>query len=918
MKNAKATRKLSGVSLVRDPEPGPIPEYEEAREQEQPVMPASPKRPGVPASEPGSVTRQPFFLKRLRNWFATSTFAPAWLPERLQHPLFGYFIAVLLQAVAVLFTLYLDSILHVFAFIGPLEVLATALVALSWGVGPSLAATLVGAALVDYTIFPPRFSWEVSRAGDLYQLWLLILIGLAISIVASQTERARRRAERLADSLAKEHARLETIIQTVPDIVAIYDGHGRLTQMNELGRHSKIFDPSMKSRSLEALFAEHEAFTLSGKRVEMDDLPVVQALRGDTVEGAEVRFFDGQGAERFISISAAPMRNFRGKIEGVVSVTRDLSALHQSEREGADRAMELEAIFHSLADGLFVVDKSGMIIRSNAAFQDMLGLTEEHRETFMSLSREERYRELSVADDRGTLLPYESWPETRILSGEVLKGFDAVDVHLRNLAGRRVQWNISGAPLYTVDGKLVAALCICRDVTERRILERRTHDALDALLTMAEALVTRDEEEARQEYDGTDASRRIALRMARLTSKVLNCTRASIFLVSASGDALVPVAVEDVSPQAEQLWWEHAAGVHLSVDSQPPVASLLARLQHGEIVLLNQRDASLGVLGQNLAAAHITLVVPISVNEHLIGVLALGQEDPAYIYAQEDIALSGAVAHLLALVFERDRLLHERAEAQGTELALRAANRHMEEFLGMVSHELKTPLTSIKGNTQLAIRQIRNSMQGLERIFGLYEAAEQQSRRLNRLVDDLLDVSRTQNGHLELIPGPCDLREIVHEAIQEQQKMWAERTISLKMDEETPLPLEVDADRIAQVISNYLTNALKYSEQDRPVQVNVRRDGQQVYLAVHDQGPGLSAEALELIWERFYRVQGIEVRSNSHTSQAGLGLGLYITRNIIEGHQGQVGVESEPGAGSTFWFSLPLRQAPVNGAKDLT
>ncbi|MGH2510273.1 MAG: sensor histidine kinase, partial [Ktedonobacteraceae bacterium] len=243
------------------------------------------------------------------------------------------------------------------------------------------------------------------------------------------------------------------------------------------------------------------------------------------------------------------------------------------------------------------------------------------------------------------------------------------------------------------------------------------------------------------------------------------------------------------------------------------------------------------------------------------------------------------------------------------ELALRTANQRMEEFLGMVSHELKTPLTSIKGNTQLAIRQLKSNMQAFERIIGLYEATEQQSRRLNRLVDDLLDVSRTQAGRLELIPGPCDLREIVHEVLQEQRKMWPGRIINLEMSDDITLSLYADADRIAQVITNYLTNALKYSEADRAVAINVQCKGQQVYLAVCDEGPGLPKDELERIWEQFHRVPGIEVRSSSHVSQAGLGLGLYISKTIIEGQQGEVGVQSTLGIGSTFWFCLPLCSA---------
>lgn len=850
----------------------------------------------------------------MRHWFVASTFTPSWLPAGLRHPIFGYLIALLLQILAITATFYLDISLRNFIFLGSLEVLAIALVALSWGVGPSVIATLVGACLFDYILLPPQFSWAIRDFRDIYQLLLFVLIGLAISIVASQTERARRHAERLANSLSREHARLEAIIETVPDVVAIYDKRGRMVQNNDLGSQSRIFDPGMKNGSLEELVKAGEASTLAGKLLSLEDLPVVQALRGETVESTEIRFFDSMGRERFLSISAAPLRGMRGKVDGVVSITRDLSALHQSEREAANRAIELEAIFDSLADGVMMVDRSGAVIRSNAAFQEIIGFTEQDRERFFAHSSEERHMLLEMRDEQGHPLPYEEGPETRILRGEILKGFAAVDVHMRNLSGRDLQVNVSGAPLYNRDGELIAALCICRDVTERRKLEQRTHDALDALLTMAEALITRSDDSILENYDRANVSRKIALRMARLTSRVLGSPRVSIFL--GEGDTPVglfrPVAVVGLSSEGEARWWEHVEKLVLNIHDNP-VPQLAAQLQEGEIVLINTQEEPFTSWVPNISQTQTNLVAPMNVGKQLIGLLALAQEDPDYVYTQEDIALAGAVAHLLALVFERERLLRERAEAQATELALRSANQRMEEFLGMVSHELKTPLTSIKGNTQLAIRQLKNSMQAFERVIGLYEATEQQSRRLNRLVDDLLDVSRAQAGHLELIPGACDLREIVHEALQEQQKMWPGRSISLEMDEEAPLPLEADADRIAQVISNYLANALKYSGADRPVAVKVQREDAQVYLAVRDEGPGLPADEQVRIWGQFHRAPGIEIRSSSYISQAGLGLGLYISKTIIEGQQGEVGVQSEPGVGSIFWFRLPLRATDGHG-----
>lgn len=857
-----------------------------------------------PAADPALPGQQRRLARQLGSWFMSSTFVPVWLPEGLQHPVFGYLIAIFLQAIAVLATVYLDTLLRVFVFTGLLEVLAIALVALSWGVGPSVLATLCGACLFDYIVLPPQYSWHLNDPSDLYQLLVFVLIGLAISIAASQTERARRRAERLADSLAKEHARLEAIIETVPDIVAIYDKYGRMMQMNENGRQSRIFGPAQKDRSLEALFRAREAFTLHGQPVAVEELPVAHALCGETVESQEIRFFGDDGSECFLSISAAPLLDIRGKVDGVVSVTRDLSALHQSEREAANRAIELEAIFQSLADGIYVVDQAGAIIHANPAFLEIVGYTEQKREDFLRFSREQRHALLDVRDEQGCPLPYAAWPETRILGGEVLKGPMVVDLHLRNFAGQELQLNVSGAPLYNREGELVAALCICRDVTERRKLEQRTHDALDALLTMAEALVMYGDEEVQADRGRDGNVGGIAVRMARLTSRVLSCPRISIFLIDSLSGLLRPMAAMGLGSCSEEDWRTCMEQAALNIH-RTPVSLLADHLQAGEIVLQDVHVSPFN-MWENDRPARTILVAPMSVEQQLIGLLVLSQSGDEESYAQEEIALAGAVAQLLALVFEREHLLHEQAAAQATELALRAANQHMEEFLGMVSHELKTPLTSIKGNTQLAVRQLRNSMQTFERIFSLYDAAEQQTRRLNRLVDDLLDVSRAQAGRLELIPGCCDLRTLVHEALREQQKVWPARAIHLSMNEEEPLPLEADADRVMQVISNYLTNALKYSEPEQPVYVDARRQGREAYLAVRDQGPGLPAEEQASIWERFHRAPGIEVRSNFHSSQAGLGLGLYISRTIIEGQGGTVGVQSQSGEGSTFWFCLPL------------
>jgi signal transduction histidine kinase len=176
-------------------------------------------------------------------------------------------------------------------------------------------------------------------------------------------------------------------------------------------------------------------------------------------------------------------------------------------------------------------------------------------------------------------------------------------------------------------------------------------------------------------------------------------------------------------------------------------------------------------------------------------------------------------------------------------------------------------------------------------------------------VSDLLDMSRIQAGQLELQPQPTDLVEVVREAVEEQRQAHPNREITLILPpDEDELTVQADADRIGQVVTNYLTNALKYSPPEQPITALVERKGESARVAVRDQGSGLTKGEQAHLWDRFHRVERITVESGS---TVGLGLGLYISKTIIERHGGQVGVQSTRGKGSTFSFALPLGESAL-------
>lgn len=234
--------------------------------------------------------------------------------------------------------------------------------------------------------------------------------------------------------------------------------------------------------------------------------------------------------------------------------------------------------------------------------------------------------------------------------------------------------------------------------------------------------------------------------------------------------------------------------------------------------------------------------------------------------------------------------------------------RQKDEFLGIASHELKTPLTTLKILAHMIARKMEASGDERER-----EQARQMSiaiSRMARLINDLLDVSRIQDGTLTLSLTETDLAAICREAVREQE-MIAGRSIRLSLPAGLStggrLPIVADPDRVGQALTNLLSNAIKYSPLGAPILVRVRQTGEAYTVAVEDRGPGAPPEAAARMFERFFRVPGMQVQTGSGV---GLGLGLHITKEIIARHRGRVWVESKLGHGSVFAFSLP-RSGPT-------
>lgn len=220
-------------------------------------------------------------------------------------------------------------------------------------------------------------------------------------------------------------------------------------------------------------------------------------------------------------------------------------------------------------------------------------------------------------------------------------------------------------------------------------------------------------------------------------------------------------------------------------------------------------------------------------------------------------------------------------------------------FISMASHELKTPVTSLKAFTQILQRRLRHQADPNSQTLIFLDRMETQLNKLASLISDLLDVSKMQTGVLAFRETDVDLDELVRETIENVQA--ATTTHRLRLKGETHAQVHGDRDRLEQVLINLLTNAIKYSPQADTVIVRLSSDHDHVEVAVQDFGIGIAEQYHERIFDRFY-----QITDRRGSTYPGLGIGLYIARTLIERHGGRLCLESRAGAGSTFRFTLPL------------
>jgi PAS domain S-box-containing protein len=372
----------------------------------------------------------------------------------------------------------------------------------------------------------------------------------------------------------------------------------------------------------------------------------------------------------------------------------------------------------------------------------------------------------------------------------------------------------------------------------------------------------------------------------------LNAGAGLVATLTSDGTSLEIVHAVGYQPGVLESWQ------HFSLDTAMPLADAV---RTGEPILLESPEALVARYPQIAHLAERTgnrsvAAIPLSINGRALGVLGLSftTDQP---FPADDRTFLLTLARQCALALERARLYEAEHSAR---TSAQEALRVRDAFLSIAAHELKNPLTSLLGNAQLLQRRSMRAGTQSERDQQTIATIVDQAARLNKLITTVLDVSHMEPGQLSIERKPLDLCALVGRIVADVQPTLTQHTLTLS-DPERVLIISGDALRLEQVIQNLLQNAIKYSPAGGEIAVRVEQREQMACVAVTDQGIGIPADALPRLFQRFYRASNVDAGGIS-----GLGIGLYVVKEIVTLHGGAVEVTSTAGQGSTFTFCLPL------------
>lgn len=536
--------------------------------------------------------------------------------------------------------------------------------------------------------------------------------------------------------------------------------------------------------------------------------------------------------------------------------------IDQTEAKLAEeKSAKLAAIVESSDDAIIGKTLDGVITSWNPAAEHLLGYTEK-----------------DVIGKHITILIPEDRLEEEDLILERVRNNKKVEHYVTfrvTKAGLEIPVSISVSPIRDVNGKVIGAAKIIRNnahqkETEARLL--RYAENLEVLNVLGKVIS--------EKMDVSD----ILQKVTDATTRLIGAAFGAFFYnnVSEAGESYMLFALSGAPREAFERF-----GIPRNTALFHPTFTGEGIVRADDITKDPRYGKNSPFFGMPEGHLQVTsyLAVPvISKSGAVIGGLFYGHPEPGK-FTREHEQLIFGVATQAAIALDNTKLYEE----------IRKLNDKKEEFIGLASHELKTPVTSLSGYLQILNRTLPDT----DRNKPFLQKALLQVKKLSELISDLLDVSKIETGQLPLSFSNFNITQIVQETIELIQYSTKTHQIILQQPEQEIL-ISADKQRVEQVIVNLLSNAIKYSPREKLVNVTISAMPDKVKVAVQDYGMGIQKEHQERIFSRFYRVEELA----SHIS--GLGIGLYISKEIITRHHGKLWLDSEPEKGSTFFFEIPL------------
>jgi len=647
-----------------------------------------------------------------------------------------------------------------------------------------------------------------------------------------------------------------------------------ITTLNEFRAHF---------RAIKKMLAQQNLYRDAGRQSEAEHIMLDVALKRRTAPDYAGIITDRLRGEQRVAIEEIATTRQWGMLAmlllGVGIIGAGLIASWRIEQELNDsivrQVRRTEAMVAGMAEGVLLVDGEGRTVFINPAGQTLLG----KRDVGVPITRHAMVYRLRDANER--ILDPEELPAARALStGREVRDTTVI---IAREGTDRVAVSMSATPLQE-DGRTSGVVVTFRDVTERRRLEEQMQVQAERAQILADAGAFFS-----SNVDPTWVNQAIAERVAEVLGDW-----SAVILRDGDSKELRVASIYHRDMASLGLAWSYVCRQPLVVGEGiigQVVATGYPSLTTGVHPTADKTNP--GTYHQSSVKLASLLILPLRTRREMIGALIIAANDPERAMTDDKLPLAEILAERATLAIENARLYTEQVEARHK---VEDLSRLKDEFLSIASHELRTPVTSIKGYTQLAKMLIKDG--DLDTSEEYLDIALDQIDRMSRLILELLDVSRIETGRLEIRREPIEWPQFVREVVQRHHTAASDRRFHVSVPEDGKV-VSGDRERLEQVLGNLLENAVKYSPDGSDVTVAVEDRGDSYVTAVCDRGIGIPADELAQVFERFHRGRQV-----SSTNYGGLGLGLYITKQIVERHGGTIWVESRQGQGTTFQFSL--------------